>query len=78
MELLSRDKLLAEELPVVERPAEASRCTLGLCFPVTFGAVNVLGIIPSNPRTVKVTGYRLACTVLADFVASNSKILPVS
>ena len=69
MELLSSDKLLAEEFPIVERPPEASRCVLGLCFPVTFGAVNVLGFVPSNHRTVKITVYRIASTALTLLLA---------
>jgi hypothetical protein len=35
-----------------------------LRFPVTFRMVNVPFFMPSNSRTVKVTGYRLASTVL--------------
>jgi hypothetical protein len=36
----------------------------GSVLPVTFRAVNDLRFMPSNSRTVKVTGYRLACTAL--------------
>jgi hypothetical protein len=53
----------------VDRPAEASRCALGLRFLVTFRVVNVLSFMPINSPTVKLTGYRLACTALTLFLA---------
>ena len=40
-----------------------------LRFPVTFRVVNDCFFMPSNSQTVKVTGYRLACTALTLFLA---------
>jgi hypothetical protein len=41
----------------------------GTPFDYNIPAVNVLRFMPSNSRTVKVTGYRLASTALTLFLA---------